>query len=123
PSFSSPSILVAYGLEATGKSCIVGRVLESLGITHAIVKSRECITARHLFERTIASCADAIGYFSEGTISRDGFDKCENISVLTVQLQQLLNGRQKFVLLLDGIDRQREASLTLLPAFARLGEI
>jgi len=98
-------------------------LLETLGTTHAIINSRECITARHLFERTIASCADVIGDPVVETINRDGFGRCENISVLTVQLQLLLNGRQKFILVLDGIDRQREASPTLLPALARLGEI
>lgn len=115
-------MLVTYGLEATGKSSIIKSVLEALGTTHAIVKSQECITARHLFERTIATCVDAIGNTPGGTVSRDTYGRCENISALVVQLQSLLEGRQKFVLVLDGIDRQREAPPTLLPAIARFGE-
>jgi origin recognition complex subunit 5 len=40
-----------------------------------------------------------------------------------VELQSLLEGRGKFILAFDGIDGQREAATTLLPAIARLGEI
>jgi len=49
--------------------------------------------------------------------------RCESISVLAVQLQQLLHRQKKFILVFDGIDRQREAPPTLLPAIVRLGEI
>lgn len=60
--------------------------------------------------------------------------RCENLSALAVQLQRLLStegfneeeveeGKAKFVLVFDGVDRQREAPPTLLPALARLGEI
>lgn len=98
-------------------------VLETLGTTFAIIKSQECITARHLFERTIAACTEAIGEAEGETADRERFGRCESMSVLTVQLQLLLHGKRKFVLVLDGVDRQREASPTLLPALARLGEI
>ena len=47
---------------------------------------------------------------------------CENLAALIVHLQRLLKDRPRFVLVFDGIDRQREASPTLLPALARLGE-
>ena len=39
-----------------------------------------------------------------------------------VELQRLLEGRGKHILVFDGIDRQREVAPTLLPAIARLGE-
>lgn len=52
--------------------------------------------------------------------SLDG--RCESISTFAVQLQHLLDGQEKFILAFDGIDRQREAAPTLLPAIARLGE-
>ena len=48
--------------------------------------------------------------------------RCENLSALTVHLQRLLKGQEKFVLVFDGVDKQREAPPTLLPALARLGE-
>ncbi len=87
------------------------------------MKSQECITARHLFERTIAACARAVRDTQDGTNNVDGLGRCENISALVTQLQLLLKRGHKFVLVLDGIDRQRETSPTLLPALARLGEI
>lgn len=63
--------------------------------------------------------------------------KCENLAQLAVEISRLLGGssreldsnagnnltKGKFVLVLDGIDRQREAPPTLLPALARMGEI
>ena len=48
--------------------------------------------------------------------------RCENISALVSHLQSMLRSHDKFVLVLDGIDQQREAPPTLLPALARLGE-
>lgn len=57
----------------------------------------------------------------EEAIGLDG--RCESISAFTVELQHLLERKGKFILVFDGIDRQREAAPTLLPAIARLGEI
>lgn len=48
--------------------------------------------------------------------------RCENLSALTVHLQRLVAKQQKFILVFDGVDKQREAPPTLLPALARLGE-
>ena len=48
--------------------------------------------------------------------------RCENISALAVHLQRLLEGQEKFALVFDGVDKQRDAPPTLLPALARLGE-
>ncbi|KAK3700668.1 hypothetical protein LTR37_015857 [Vermiconidia calcicola] len=44
------------------------------------------------------------------------------MSALVVHLERLLRGKEKFVLVFDGVDKQREAPPTLLPALARLGE-
>jgi len=40
-----------------------------------------------------------------------------------VHLERLLSDREKFILMFDDVDKQREAPPTLLPALARLGEI
>ena len=61
----------------------------------------------------------AHGQFKEAA-GLDG--RCESISAFLVELQTLLAGEAKFVLVFDGIDRQREAAPTLLAAIARLGE-
>ena len=122
PDIPAIPALILCGQEATGKTLTITNVLSALGSPYAIIKSRECITGRHLMERTVLSCKAAVEEAGYGPFpSIDG--RCENLSVLTVLLQQLLTLCRKFVIVFDGIDRQREASSTLLQALARLGEI
>ncbi|KAI2464293.1 origin recognition complex subunit 5 C-terminus-domain-containing protein [Annulohypoxylon bovei var. microspora] len=125
--------LIVHGTEATGKSAVTARLLEALSssstdadnalLNYAIVKSAECVTARHLFERTVGSVADALQWEGE-TVGR-----CETLAALTVELTKMLKYDQRydtnwrFVLVFDGIDRQRDAPPTLLPALARLSEL
>ena len=111
-----------HGVEATGKSSTIKGILGSLDVPSVIASSKECITARHLFERTLAATIDALyaGNQENATIY-DG--RCDSISAFVVQLQRLLEGKGKFILVFDGIDRQSEAPPSLLPAVARLGEI
>jgi origin recognition complex subunit 5 len=72
----------------------------------------------------VAACGDAIASTLDSDLNRVVNGRCENASVLAVQLQRLLGSTtQKLVLVLDGVDRQREAPPTLLPALARLGEL
>ena len=60
----------------------------------------------------------------DGTVAFNDIDgRCESLSSLAMTLQRLLEHTQKFVLVFDGIDKQREAPSTLLPALARLGDI
>jgi origin recognition complex subunit 5 len=94
------------------------------------VKSAECITGRHLLETIVGAIAHSIGW--KGNVHR-----CENLAQLAVEIDRLLDGnshkpnsdgeddgtKSKFVLVLDGIDKQRDAPPTLLPALARMGEI
>lgn len=59
---------------------------------------------------------------------RFGKGKCEHISTLVVLLEEIFApgkgvAMDKFVLVLDGIDEQREASHMLLSGLARLGEV
>jgi len=74
----------------------------------------------------VGAVAKAVNW--KGNVSR-----CENLSQLVVEISRLLEGwttsgeehegKKRFVLVFDGIDRQRDAPPTLLPALARLGEI
>ncbi|KAF2118782.1 origin recognition complex subunit Orc5 [Lophiotrema nucula] len=123
PQLPSPSLLVAHGLTATGKSSIIKLYLSLSGLAHAVVSSRECITGRHLLERTTSSCLDALDEHYDETNDRRPYVRTENISALAVNLAKMLEGREKFVLVLDGIDRQREMPHTLLPALGRFGEL
>ncbi|KAI1343714.1 origin recognition complex subunit Orc5 [Xylariaceae sp. FL0016] len=132
--------LILHGTEATGKSVVTRSLLAALQqeqkqkqdqesnpkaspyeLNYAIVKSAECVTARHLFERTVGLVADSLSY--DG-----GLRRCETLAALTVELTRMLkyverDAGWRFVLVFDGIDRQREAPPTLLPALARLSEI
>lgn len=63
---------------------------------------------------------------------KDNVGRCENLAQLAVELGKLVDNwtvsaeedeQRKFVLVFDGIDRQRDAPPTLLQALARLGEI
>ena len=122
PTFANPPILVLHGLEATGKSLTIRSILGSLDVPTAIASSKECITARHLLERTLAAVADTlIAGGKETAIDVDG--RCDSISVFVAQMQRILEGKGKFIVVFDGIDSQREAFPTLIPAIARLGEI
>ncbi|KAK0122446.1 hypothetical protein ONS95_010679 [Cadophora gregata] len=132
---------VIHGLEATGKSAITKALLEELsnsttkgqtnGTRHndnlrfAIVKSAECISGRHLLEQTVGAVAKAVEW-------NDNVGRCENLAQLAVELGRLVDKwatsreeeeARKFVLVFDGIDRQRDAPPTLLQALGRLGEI
>ena len=124
PTLPSPPLLVAHGLTCTGKSSIIKAYLALSGLPHAIINCRECITGRHLLERTVAGCLDAVDAVDEEKIDRRPYSRTENLNSLVVNLQRILQGRQrKFVLVFDGIDAQREAPPTLLPALARFGEM
>ena len=116
------STLVIHGAKATGKTLTIRALLDSIDTPSTIVRSQECITTRHLLERTLSSAKHALRASGQD----DGGDRidgrCESISAFVVDLQILLEGKRKFILVFDGIDRQREVAPTLLPAIARLGE-
>ncbi|KAI9823338.1 MAG: hypothetical protein M1832_002562 [Thelocarpon impressellum] len=125
PRLPTPSAVVVHGPSCTGKTSISSALLVAFNVPHAIVNSAECITGRHFLERTLSSVSDAIS-------AEDGEEadetavggRCESMSVLAVKLQALLSQREgRFVLVFDGIDRQREAPGTLLQGLARLGEM
>ena len=75
-----------------------------------------------MLERTLASCTDTIQNTS-GSQNVSSSSKCESLSSLTSSLERLLHNVDKFVLIIDGIDEQREAPPNMLPAISRLGEL
>lgn len=113
-------------MSATCKTTILRGVLSILEVPHAFVRSSECITARHLLTKILWNTLEALGQKDEW--EKYGKGRCEHVSTLAVLLEECLAARAeeqrgKFVLVLDEIDRQREAPPTLLSALARLGEI
>ena len=119
-------------MAAVGKSAIVSRLVSDLvtninsdassgGLQAAVVNSVQCITGRHLFESIVGQVAEALQWEE---VPR----RCETLAQLTVELVKMIqypkrDPRWRFVLVLDAIDRQRDAPPTLLPALARLSEI
>lgn len=75
-----------------------------------------------MLERTIAASIDAL-HSANGDSNGITYPRCEGMSSLTSSLERLLEHEEKFILVLDGIDEQREAPLTLMPALLRLGEL
>ena len=101
-------------------------MLEARDIPHVVVKSRECLSQRHLLSRIFASCIHKLDQEDE----LDIYDKVESLNALQGILQKLFrrkNAENKlnvgFVLVLDGVDTQRGATPTLLPSLARLGDM
>ncbi|TLD31724.1 4-aminobutyrate aminotransferase [Venturia nashicola] len=122
PSFPTPTSLVLHGLQATGKTAVTRAVLKALKTPHAVIDSRECITGRQLLERSFAASVEALSRPSNADIDISDYGRCENLSALQVNLERLLEKQKSFTLVFDGIDQQREAPLTLIPALARFGE-
>ncbi|KAL5333480.1 hypothetical protein BJX70DRAFT_392137 [Aspergillus crustosus] len=120
------STIVVHGISATCKSTIVSNVLAALQVPHGIVRSPECITGRHLLTKILWAMLEALGRRDEW--EKFGKGRCEHVSSLAVLLGECLASNtgkevEKFVLVLDGIDKQREAPPTLLSALGRLGEM
>ncbi|KAG5982174.1 hypothetical protein E4U55_002216 [Claviceps digitariae] len=104
---------------------------------HVTVNAAQCITSRHLFERIVGAVAHILdqdgrsGRGEAASRTRSRQRRCESLAQLSVALSTMLDEaaageasmRFRFVLVLDAIDRQREAVPTLLPGLARLSEI
>lgn len=89
-----------------------------------VIHSADWVDSRELLEAAISAVVNISKEGNEEDVNTEIIDgRCESISAFVVQLQLLLEGKGKFILVFDGIDRQREPWLTLLPAVARLGEV
>ena len=119
----SPPFLNIHGLTATGKSSILRSFFHLSRLQHTIINVRECITTRHLLERIVAASLDALDVFNDEKIDRRPYARTENLSALCVNMEKLLEGRDKCVLVLDAVDKLREGGGTVIAALARLGEM
>ncbi|EXJ70071.1 uncharacterized protein A1O5_07144 [Cladophialophora psammophila CBS 110553] len=120
--FPSPPVLVACGLETTSKTTVIVEVLRSREIQHGIIKSRECLSQRHLLSKIFAACISAFGQESQ----TDHFDRTDSINALLGNLRKLFErvvGQKKFVAVIEDADALRQSGPTLLPALARLGDL
>jgi origin recognition complex subunit 5 len=118
----SPSFLNVHGLAATGKTSVLRSYFQLSTIAHTIINVRECITARHLLERIVAASLDALEEYDDVKRDRRPYARTENLSALCVNMAKMLQGREKFVLVLDAVDKLREGGGTLIAALGRLHE-
>jgi origin recognition complex subunit 5 len=114
---------VIHGLPATGKSAVTKAVLEDANVPHAIVSSRECITVRHLLEQAASKSWLKMRELDNSYLTPSTQPRCDSVNSLAASLEKLLRNADKFVLVFDGIDQQREATPILLAGLARLGFI
>lgn len=136
PLSPSPQAIVLYGLPSTGKTSVLRTLLsQTTGEhPHVIIPCKECITTRHLLERTVADVLDSLIHFEQqrsdvATVNNDAsldggkYTRTENYAALVAHLERLLAHRvEKFILAFDSVDTLTESPGTLLPALVRLGE-
>ncbi|KIW68367.1 hypothetical protein PV04_04320 [Phialophora macrospora] len=117
----SPSLLVAYGLEQSSKREVIINVLRAREVNHALIKTNECLSQRHLLSKIFAACITALGY--DGQIDR--YEKMDSINALLGNLRRLFGRAEgrKFVLVVEDADELKQPGPTLLPALARLGDV
>ena len=94
-------------------------ILEKAGVLYTIIDSRECITGRQLLERTVSHCIDAM---KGERINSLELPRCDSLNALQICLENIFCSQEKFILVFDGIDKQRDAPPTTIPALAKLGE-
>ena len=119
--FPSPPILVAYGLEQSSRKEVISITLQAREINHAFIKSKECLSRRHLLSKIFAASITTLGQV--GQIEQ--FEKTDSINALLGNLRKLFERLEakKFVLVIEDADELRQPGPTLLPALARLGDL
>lgn len=106
---------------------MTGSVLRALNVLHASIDVRLCINGRQLLEDIYASIFEALnhgnGQANGITVDPAKLPRNDSLNALQANLETLLSTvKQKVMLMLDAIDRQKDAPSTLLPALSRLGE-
>lgn len=99
-------------------------VLAESDVGSAVVRCEECLSLRHLLSKILSACAT-------GSANEDGREtwsaqdsRSETVNAVSASLQRLFRAVDKdFVLVIDGIDKQRGSATNTLPALARLGDI
>lgn len=136
--------LVIHGSETTGKSSVTTQLLARLAqgdgtddgaagsrataLVYATVNVARCISARHFFESIVVAVSSALSAWDGTEDSENSPQRCETLAQLAASLSSIFNqprikdGLRHFVLVLDGMDKQRDAPPTLMPALGRLCE-
>lgn len=97
-------------------------------LVYATVDVARCISARHFFESIVVAVANALSAWDGTEDSEKSPQRCETLAQLAASLSSMFDqprikdNLKHFVLVLDGMDKQRDAPPTLMPALARLCE-
>ena len=115
--YPSPTTLVVYGIRGSGKLTTVSSVLEARQIQYAIIRSEECLSLRHFLSSIQRAC-----HGSNGQLRQED-SQVESVNALCASLERARRYEdERFVLILDGVDKQRGLHPTTLPALVRLGD-
>lgn len=94
--------------------------MSSQKVEYVVVNCQECLNQRHLLSKIFARCVSV--HKQEEDLDR--YDRVDSINALASNLRRLLHKRtEKLVVVVVGVDQQRGATATLLPALARLGNL
>lgn len=118
--FPSPAVLVAYGLENSNKTNVITSVLEKREYQYAVIRSRECLSPRHLLSKIFAEVIEAFGL--ESQLGR--YVRVDSLNALLENMRKISRDTcgRRFVVVIEDIDRLKQAGTMLLPALARLGD-
>ena len=95
-------------------------MLAARQIRHAVVRCQESLSQRHLLSKIFAACLTTLDLEA----GAEQHDKLDSINALANNLEKLFRKEQRrVVLVLDEVDEQGGAAVTLLPALARLGDL
>lgn len=86
-----------------------------------MVRSKDYLSQRHLLTKIFATCVHALG--REAQIEQ--YDKVDSLNVLLSNLRKLFEqaGKdERLVLILEDVERLKQAGPTLLAALSRLGD-
>lgn len=86
-----------------------------------VVRGKDCLSQRHLLSKIFATCVHVLGQQSQ----IEQYNKVDSLNALLGNLRTLFERAghgERLVLILEDIDKQKQAGPTLLPALARLGD-
>ncbi|XP_044271349.1 origin recognition complex subunit 5 [Tribolium madens] len=106
-----PESVYITGGPSVGKSVVVRRVLEEVGVKHAVINMIECYTAKILYETILNKLCGLVD------------TKCENMMDFIDHLQRNRSEIHRSVLIIDKADKLRTMDFNIFPGFLKLKEL
>ncbi|KAF5292276.1 hypothetical protein FQR65_LT11239 [Abscondita terminalis] len=113
--------IYVYGSSSTGKTTIIGALLDGLKIRYAFVNLIECYSSKILFE----SILNQLSKHKIDVFKGLPYAKCDNAMEFIFNLNKCAEefDLNRCVIVLDKAERLRNMDANLLGAFMRLGEL